>query len=127
MNTTDLLLHSINIPTHLLACAAGCDYIDHYDDITRYYNSFVDSLSRASRVSVFPEFRINTSNHSDQMNLTGSKRLVLICIVYGVNVASHDLTLRLVLVQCGATSLPPLMDFLVNILIPQILADFTLL
>ena len=126
MNTIDLLLHSINIFTHLLACAAGCDYIDHYDDITRYYNSFVDSLSRASRVSVtrIPQ---NASNHSDQMNLTGSKRLVLICIVYGVNVASHDLTLRLVLLQCGATSLPPLMDFLVNILKLQILADFKLL
>ena len=52
LNTTDLLLNSINIPTHLLSCAAGCDYIDHYDDITRYYNSFVDSLSRASRGSV---------------------------------------------------------------------------
>ena len=51
-NTTGLLLHTINIPTHIFACAVGCDSIDHYDDITRYYNSIVDSLSRASRIIV---------------------------------------------------------------------------
>ena len=51
-NTTGLLLHTINIPTPTFASAAGCDWIDYYDDITRYYNSIVDSLSSASRISV---------------------------------------------------------------------------
>ena len=50
--TSLLLLHTINIHTHTFACAAGCDDIDHYDDINRYYDSIVDNLSRATRISV---------------------------------------------------------------------------
>ena len=33
-NTSGLLLQSINIPTHMFTCSAGCDCIDHYVDNT---------------------------------------------------------------------------------------------
>ena len=44
-------------------------------------------------VLVFPEFSLNASNRSGLMNWIGSKRLVVICVVYDVSVASHALTL----------------------------------
>ena len=46
------LLHTINIPTHLFACAAGCDRIDHYLIMMMLLSITIALLSRASRISV---------------------------------------------------------------------------
>ena len=111
VNTIGLLLHSVNIPTHMFTCAAGCT-ISTIIMILLAISLLIIWVGQV--VLVFLEFLVNASSRFDLMNWTGSKRLVFIRIVYGVGVSSHYLTL---------STLP---DYRLNIIISALLSKLLL-